>query len=180
MPEWEITRVNDMGAAEGRRSIQVIDFRTCSINLPPLHEPADDSDNEDFFTDLNDNESSFHDCFASPSDQRSNDSTLDDCTLNINNINKNNDNAATDTVADAIETNNNSNSNMSHIDQSSDPTNEYETSSNSNAPTIASSDDASDFGSTLNDTPANENNEDEYTPDADNEHDNLDIDNVGT
>ena len=82
-----ITRVNDMGVAEGLRHTHVIDFRTFSINLHLLSTPADDSDDEDFIPDLDENEYFFHGWFSSTSDQRIDDSTLDDVILRIFNIN---------------------------------------------------------------------------------------------
>ena len=179
MPEWVITRVNDMGAAEGHRSIQVVDFRPFSINFLPLPEPAYNSDDEYFIPDLDDNKSPFRDWFSSPSDQRSNDSTLYYGALNITKINCN-ENSAADEAADTMETNNNSDANANPIDQRSDTTNEDDTSSIFNTPTIASLDDTSDSGFILNDAPENETNANKDPCDMDNEHDNnADDDNIG-
>ena len=52
MPDWVITRVNDMGAAEGCSVTKVIDFYPFSTNLPPLPELVDDSSDSDFLPDL--------------------------------------------------------------------------------------------------------------------------------
>ena len=58
MPNWVIDRVNDMGAAEGRRLTKIIDFHPFSDNLPPLPEPdRDTSDDENFIPTLEDDDS---------------------------------------------------------------------------------------------------------------------------
>ena len=65
VPEWVITRFNDVGEAECRQFSHVIDVRPFSLNLPPLHEPANDYDDEDFILNLDDNENSFRDWLSS-------------------------------------------------------------------------------------------------------------------
>ena len=177
MPEWTITRVNDMGATEGLIFTHVIYFRPFYFNFPLLPEPADDSDEEDFILDLDDNKSSFRDCLSSASDQRRDNSTLDDGALDISNVNSD-DNVATNTASDAMATNNDSTTNVYLIDQRRDITNEDDGSSIFNDPTITSPDNASDSGSILNDEPENETNADEDACDIDNWRDHEDDDNI--
>jgi len=59
MPDWVITRVNDMDAAERRRVSKIIDFRPFSLDLPPLPELTnDDNKDSDFSLDPIDNDES--------------------------------------------------------------------------------------------------------------------------
>ena len=76
-------------------------------------------------------------------------------------------------------TNNNSDTNANPIDQRSNITNEDDTSSIFNTPTVALPDYASDSGSMLNDEPANKTNVDEDACGMYNGYNRVDDENVG-